>query len=202
MANGSHTTKDHDEIQKWAEERGGKPSHVKSTSSAEDIGILRLDFPGYSGADSLEPISWEQWFEKFDERKLALLYQEETAGGQKSNFNKIVSSETAAENEERPTKKAAPKKVAAKKVVAKKAPAKKVAVKKVVAKKAAVKKASPKKAAVKKAAVKKVAAKKVPAKKVMTKKAAVKKAAPKKVAVKKAAPKKAVSKKAVKKSRR
>ena len=211
MANGSHTTKDHDEIQKWAEERGGKPSHVKSTGSAEDIGILRLDFPGYSGADSLEPISWEQWFEKFDERKLALLYQEETAGGQKSNFNKIVSSETAAENEDQPSKrtvkkvaakKAAPKKAAGKKVVAKKAPAKKVAPKKVVAKEAAAKKAAPKKTVAKKSPVKKVAAKKAPVKKVAAKKAAVKKAAPKKVAVKKAAPKKAVSKKAVKKSRR
>ncbi len=196
MASISHTTKDHDEIQKWAEERGGKPSHVKSTGSAEDIGILRLDFPGYSGADSLEPISWEQWFEKFDERNLALLYQEETAGGQKSNFNKIVSAETAEETEGRPSKKIA------KKVAAKKAAPKKVAAKKVVAKKAPAKKVAVKKAAVKKAAVKKVAAKKAPAKKVVAKKAAVKKAAPKKVAVKKAAPKKAVSKKAVKKSRR
>jgi hypothetical protein len=95
MANLSKTTKDHEEIRRWAEERGGKPAHVKSTGSEEDIGILRIDFPGYSGAGSLEPISWEQWFEKFDERDLALLYQEETAGGQRSNFNKIVSSETA-----------------------------------------------------------------------------------------------------------
>jgi len=97
MANLSKTTKDHEEIRRWAEERGGKPAHVKSTGSGEDIGILRIDFPGYSGAGSLEPITWEQWFEKFDERGLALLYQETTAGGQRSNFNKIVGSETAEE---------------------------------------------------------------------------------------------------------
>jgi hypothetical protein len=99
MPNLSKTTKDHEEIRRWAEERGGKPAHVKSTGSGEDIGILRIDFPGYSGAGSLESITWEQWFEKFDERNLALLYQEETAGGQRSNFNKIVSAETAQEAE-------------------------------------------------------------------------------------------------------
>jgi hypothetical protein len=101
MANLTRTTRDHDEIRRWAEERGGKPSHVKRTGSGEDIGILRIEFPGYTGEDTLEPIEWEQWFEKFDDRSLALLYQEETAGGERSNFNKIVSSETAEEAEEK-----------------------------------------------------------------------------------------------------
>lgn len=53
--------------------------------------MLRIDFPGYSGRGKLRPISWDEWFEKFDEKNLALLYQEKTAGGQKSNFNKLVS---------------------------------------------------------------------------------------------------------------
>ncbi len=99
MANLSKTTNNHEEIQKWAEERGGKPSHVKSTGSKDDIGILRIDFPGYSGEGSLEEITWDQFFEKFDERGLSLIYQEETAGGERSNFNKLVSAETAEENE-------------------------------------------------------------------------------------------------------
>jgi hypothetical protein len=101
MANLSKTTKDHEEIRRWAEERGGKPSHVKSTGSKEDIGILRIDFPGFSGEGSLEPITWDEFFEKFDERGLALIYQEETVGGERSNFNKIVSSETADDAESR-----------------------------------------------------------------------------------------------------
>src|SRR5579863_3319180 len=99
MANLSKTTQDHEEIQRWAEERGGKPSHVKGTGKGDDVGILRIDFPGYSGEGSLEEISWDEWFDKFDERNLALLYEEETAGGERSNFNKIVSAETAAANE-------------------------------------------------------------------------------------------------------
>ncbi len=96
MAGLSKTTRDHDEIRRWAEERGGKPSHVKDTGSEEDIGILRIDFPGYSEG-RLESITWEQFFEKFDERNLSFVYQEQTAGGERSNFNKLVSSESAGE---------------------------------------------------------------------------------------------------------
>lgn len=101
MANLSRTTRDHEEIRRWAEERGGKPAHVKSTGSGEDVGLLRIDFPGYSGEGSLEAITWDEFFDKFDERNLALIYQEQTAEGERSNFNKLVSAETAAESESR-----------------------------------------------------------------------------------------------------
>ncbi len=86
---------DHEEIRRWAEERGAKPTCVRNTGEREDVGIIRLDFPGYSGEQSLQEISWDDWFEKFDEQGLALLHQETTASGQKSNFNKLVSRETA-----------------------------------------------------------------------------------------------------------
>ncbi len=98
MANLSRTTRDHEEIRRWAEERGGKPAHVKRTGSQEDIGVLRIEFPGFGGDENLEPISWEDFFDKFDERDLALVYQEETAAGERSNFNKLISAETAAES--------------------------------------------------------------------------------------------------------
>lgn len=95
----SKVTFDHDEIRRWAEERHAKPACVKGTGGEGDTGMLRLDFPGYD-APSLQHISWEDWFDKFDERNLALLYQEKTAEGQKSNFNKLVSRETAEGAEE------------------------------------------------------------------------------------------------------
>ena len=91
----SKTTTDHEEIRKWAEARGAKPACVKKTGGKGDIGMIRLDFPGYSGGDSLEEITWDEFFEKFDESELALVYQEKTADGQKSNFNKLISRETA-----------------------------------------------------------------------------------------------------------
>lgn len=93
-------TTDHEEIRRWAEERGATPACVRGTGGKGDIGMLRLDFPGYSGAESLEPIEWNQWFEKFDERGLALLHQETTARGQQSNFNKLLSRETAKAREQ------------------------------------------------------------------------------------------------------
>jgi hypothetical protein len=94
MSNLSNTTTDHEQIRKWAEARGGKPAHVKGTGGSDDTGILRIDFPGYSGGGKLEEISWDEFFEKFDAQGLALVYQEKTAEGQRSNFNKLVSRET------------------------------------------------------------------------------------------------------------
>src|SRR5690349_15522393 len=91
----SHVLTDHEEIRRWAEERNAAPSCVRGTGGKNDIGMLRLDFPGYSGQQSLEHIDWNDWFEKFDERGLALLVQDNTARGQRSNFNKLVSRETA-----------------------------------------------------------------------------------------------------------
>ena len=87
-------TTDHDEIRRWADERGATPACVRGTGGEGDIGMPRLDFPGYTGADSLEPITWEEWFDKFDKRGLALLHQEKTGRGQQSNFNTLVSRKT------------------------------------------------------------------------------------------------------------
>jgi hypothetical protein len=81
---------DHEQIRMWAEERNAKPSCVRKTGGKGDVGMIRLDFPGYSGEDSLQEISWDEWFKAFDENGLALIVQETTAGGQKSNFNKLV----------------------------------------------------------------------------------------------------------------
>src|SRR3954447_11774588 len=89
----SKTTTDHEEIRKWAEERGGKPACVMGTGGGGDAGILRIDFPGYSGEGKLKEISWDEFFEKFDEENLALLYQEKTKDGERSNFNKLVNRE-------------------------------------------------------------------------------------------------------------
>ena len=96
MASQSKTTTNHDQIRRWAEARHAQPARVKGTGSrGRDPGMIRLDFPGYSGRGKLEPISWDQWFKSFDDNDLALVYQEKTAGGQRSNFNKLVARETA-----------------------------------------------------------------------------------------------------------
>ncbi|HZL69889.1 MAG TPA: hypothetical protein VFC29_21465, partial [Candidatus Limnocylindrales bacterium] len=93
----SKVTTDHDEIRRWAEARNAIPATVVRTKKDEHAEVVGLDFPGFDGEGSLEEISWEQWFNKFDKLNLALLYQEDTAGGEKSNFNKIIRRETAQE---------------------------------------------------------------------------------------------------------
>ncbi len=87
----SRTTSDHNTIQEWAEARDAKPASVKGTGG-KDIGVLRLMFPGYSAAksQSLREISWDEFFRKFDENKLAFIYQDKTSSGVKSNFNKFI----------------------------------------------------------------------------------------------------------------
>jgi hypothetical protein len=95
---------DHDEIRQWAEERSAIPVHVKGTGGNGDIGILRLHFPEFSNENKkLEPISWEDWFREFDRRNLALLVEDTTASGQRSNFNKLISRETAETAIKRPS---------------------------------------------------------------------------------------------------
>jgi hypothetical protein len=91
MAGESKTTTDHDEIRRWVEERGGRPARVKGTGSDGDPGILRIDFPGRGDDESLEEISWDEWFEAFESNRLAFLYQEETKEGEESRFSKLVS---------------------------------------------------------------------------------------------------------------
>jgi len=80
---------------------------VKKTGRKGDIGMIRLNFPGYSGEESLQAISWDEWFEQFDESNLALIVQDTTTGGQKSNFNKLVKRSTGAAGEQKPRTRAA-----------------------------------------------------------------------------------------------
>jgi hypothetical protein len=90
-SNSSKQTTDHDEIRRWVEERGGKPATITDTAKqGEEAGLLRIDFPTGASNPPLEPITWEAFFEKFDEEKLAMVYQDEGEGGETSYFCKFV----------------------------------------------------------------------------------------------------------------
>jgi hypothetical protein len=83
-------TTDHDKIRQWVEDRNGRPATVKGSAKNSKAGILRIDFPGFSGQTSLKAVSWKEWFKIFDERRLGFLYQDRTAGGKPSRFNKQI----------------------------------------------------------------------------------------------------------------
>jgi hypothetical protein len=92
MAGESHTTTDHDTIRQWIEARNGVPATVTGTAGGgEDAGILRVDFPDYGSGDKLRRIDWDEFFEKFEQAKLAFLYEDETKDGQTSRFSKFIS---------------------------------------------------------------------------------------------------------------
>jgi hypothetical protein len=91
MSAEAQVTINHEEIKQWVEERGGHPARVKGTNKGNGGGLLRIDYPGFSGEDTLETITWDEFFEAFEEANLALLYQEETKDGKESRFSKLIS---------------------------------------------------------------------------------------------------------------
>jgi hypothetical protein len=89
MSSEAKTTTDREEIRQWVEERGGNAARVKGTQ------LLRIDYPGYTGEDTLEAISWDEFFETFEASNLAFLYQDKTKDGELSRFSKFVERDTA-----------------------------------------------------------------------------------------------------------
>ena len=86
----SKTTTDHNEIRRWVSERGGYPARVKGSNETGGSGVLRIDYPGYSGDERLETITWTEFFKGFEGNGLAFLYEDETKRGEESRFSKLV----------------------------------------------------------------------------------------------------------------
>jgi hypothetical protein len=95
-AHTSKTTTSHKTIQEWVEAHAGKPATIADTADGDHAGLLRIDMPGGAKNPPLQPISWDEFFKKFDEAKLAFVYQDKTADGKASHFCKFVSRESAA----------------------------------------------------------------------------------------------------------
>jgi hypothetical protein len=93
----SRLTTDHEEIRKWVEARGGHPARVRGTNTNRSSGVLAIDYPGFSGAETLEAIDWDEFFKGFEENGLALLYQDNIQDGRQSRFSKLVNRENIAQ---------------------------------------------------------------------------------------------------------
>jgi len=78
----SKTTTDHQDDPALGGRAKGRPSKVAESGEG---GILRIDF------GEPEEGLVERLFQIFDERKLAFLYQDKTADGKMSRFNKFIS---------------------------------------------------------------------------------------------------------------
>jgi hypothetical protein len=84
----SLVTTDHEVIRRWAKARKAVPATVAGTEHEGHLGVLRFDFPGYSG-DRLTEVSWDDWLATFDQRRLNFIYQERLADGKRSNFFRL-----------------------------------------------------------------------------------------------------------------
>ncbi|PNH83002.1 hypothetical protein CXZ05_13540 [Arthrobacter sp. AFG20] len=78
-------------IRQWAEERGGTPATVEGTEHGDHLGVLRIDFGGED--KNLRRVSWEEWFNTFDARRLNFIYQEQRSDGNQSNFFRLENPE-------------------------------------------------------------------------------------------------------------
>jgi hypothetical protein len=82
----SLVTQNHEAIVNWANERNGMPATVPGTEHEGRPGVLRFDIPGFGSNQTLEHVSWSEWFDTFDERQLVMLFQEHLRDGRQSNF--------------------------------------------------------------------------------------------------------------------
>jgi hypothetical protein len=80
----SLVTTNHQVIKEWAEARGATPATVEGTEHGDHLGVLRFDFD--RNREDLRQVSWDEWFDTFDARRLNFIYQEETTDGRQSNF--------------------------------------------------------------------------------------------------------------------
>lgn len=70
-----HTT-EHTLLRSVIEDRGGFPAHVAGSEGEGDSGLPRVGFTDRDDED-LKEISWEQFFEEFDEKDLVGVYTED-----------------------------------------------------------------------------------------------------------------------------
>ncbi len=84
VAQGKLTT-DKEKIKQWIQTYKGWPA-IKLMETADSIEtVLAIVFPGGEGDHVIRRLSWEEFFQKFDQLKLVFLYEEAT-GNQKPDL--------------------------------------------------------------------------------------------------------------------
>jgi hypothetical protein len=86
-------TKDHKLIKEWVVARGGVPGRVaESELPTDEEGALDIKFPEKTEKNII-PITWNEFFIKFEQSNLAFLIEEDRGDGLKSKFFKLISSD-------------------------------------------------------------------------------------------------------------
>jgi hypothetical protein len=80
------TTTDHVEIRKWIEAHNGVPTVIEDTEDGKGAGLLRVHFPKASDDGQFKEIGWDKFFDTFDKKDLAFIYQDD----KESTFHKFI----------------------------------------------------------------------------------------------------------------
>jgi hypothetical protein len=90
-------TRDHEVIRKWADRRQAVPATGEATASGpatvdvHDGGAgVRFNFPG---TGSYRPITWEEWFENFDDHDCAFVYDNDSTVPLSSRYRIVKAAE-------------------------------------------------------------------------------------------------------------
>jgi len=101
-------TIDNDEIRAWIEEHGGVPATIKGMSEDEEDGVESADMLHISfdpNDPNMEEMDWEEFFERFENENLALVYDENASGDEANDFelvDRFRARDEYAEDEELP----------------------------------------------------------------------------------------------------
>jgi hypothetical protein len=77
------TTIDHNEIKTWIKDRGGEPVIVKATAIRNSPGIYDILFGPKD--ENFFPVSWDEFFNWFENMKLAFYYNPHIPRGNEKN---------------------------------------------------------------------------------------------------------------------
>jgi hypothetical protein len=83
-------TKDHKLIKEWVVSRGGIPGRViENEAPTEENGVLDIKFPERTD-NKVIPITWNEFFTRFEQSNLAFLFEDDNRNGVKSKFFKLI----------------------------------------------------------------------------------------------------------------
>jgi hypothetical protein len=85
-------TTDHHQVRAFLDAHGGRPMVAAGTAEADGtdgVGVLKIEF-GDAHDESLVPLSWNEFFDRFERARLALVHDDELPGDRAAASARIV----------------------------------------------------------------------------------------------------------------
>lgn len=86
---GSARTVDHRRIRQWADDRKGRPVAVKYAGT-DPTATLRFEFGDRRVDPDVDELTWTDFFERFEDLRLAFVHERRGPAGERGEFHKFV----------------------------------------------------------------------------------------------------------------